>query len=264
MPPGPQYKCIDTRFKLLSSVKGHKRRSAKCAIHIGSISDLHRKLRSGLVAGAMSALLQALSDKAKETRDQFARTAQGPNFATVSKVSKAELQTTRGPNVLTESVQMTARDPVPSVSGLQTELEAVGNQQSKDQVKIKHVTESPAQMTPSQPPLSDSIRLYLVAFAAACLLYNHAGRLLQFFRTTGIGLLDLVAVVCIVAAAPALPKTQMNETLQAIKLQATSAGVAVRALPQMSVEITAMLQEIRAMRHDLGNMAKKTAWLPGS
>jgi len=25
-----------------------------------------------------------------------------------------------------------------------------------------------------------------------------------------------------------------------------------------------MLDEIRAMRHDLGAMAKKTAWLPGS
>lgn len=210
----------------------------------------------------MSTLFQALSDKAKETRNQFTRVAQVPGNANVS---KAEMPTTRGSNVLTESVQMTARDPMASVSGLQAELGAAGNQQDKDQAKIKHATESITHRKDlAQPPLSDSFRFYLLAFAVACLMYNHAGRLLQFFRTTGIGLLDLVAVVCLVAAAPAIPRTQMNETLQAVKLQAASAGVAVRALPQMSLEITAMLEEIRAMRHDLGNMAKKTAWLPGS
>ena len=227
-------------------------------------SCLKRKLAlsSILSVGAMSNLFQALSEKAKETRNQFTRVAHGPGTATVS---KAEMQTTRGPNVLTESVQMTARDPIASVSGLQTQLDADGSQLDRDQANIKHATElTPEQKDPVQPPLSDSLRLYLLAFAAACLMYNHAGRLLQFFRTTGIGLLDLVAVVCLVAAAPALPRTQMNEALQAIKLQANSASVAVRALPQMSLEITAMLEEIRAMRHDLGNMAKKTAWLPGS
>ena len=210
----------------------------------------------------MSTIFQALSDKAKETRNQLTRVAHVPGNTS----SKAEMQTTRGPNVLTESGQLTARDPMKSVSTLHPEIDAAGSHDDKDQAEIKHATApaTPEQKDSAQPPLSDSIRFYLLAFAAACLVYNHAGGLLQFFRTTGIGLLDLVAVVCLVAAAPPLPRTQMNETLQAIKLQATSAGVAVRALPQMSIEITAMLDEIRAMRHDLGNMAKKTAWLPGS
>lgn len=221
---------------------------------------------AGLVAGAMSTLFQALSEKARETRNQLTRlNAQPPGSTTVS---KAELPTSRGPSGLADSVQVTARDPIASSlnsSGLQAELDVVGNHGDQDQARRIPANESIVeQKAPVQPPLSDTFRVYLLAFAAACLMYNHAGRLLQFFRTSGIGLLDLVAIVCVVAAAPALPKTQMNETLQAIKLQATSAGVAVRALPQMSVEITAMLQEIRAMRHDLGNMAKKTAWLPGS
>ena len=246
-------------------VRWVRRRSAKPVKHYFEEFSWQKRelaLSSSVFAGAMSNLFQALSEKAKETRNQFTRVAHVPGTATVS---KAEMQTTRGPNVLTESVQMTARDPVTSVSGLQAELDAAGGQQDKDQAKIKHANESiPEQRDPAQLPLSDSFRFYLLAFATACLVYNHAGRLLQFFRTTGIGLLDLIAVVCLVAAAPALPRTQMNETLQAIKLQAISAGVAVRALPQMSLEITAMLEEIRAMRHDLGNMAKKTAWLPGS
>ena len=214
----------------------------------------------------MTTLLQALSDKARETRNQFNRVNLGS-----ATVSKAELPTTRGSAGLAESVQLTARDPIVSVhssGGLRPELDLVENHTDRDQARSKPasepIIEQKEQKEPFQPPLTDKFRLYLLAFAATCLLYNHAGSLLHFFRTTGIGLLDLVAVVCLIAATPALPKTQMNETLQAIKLQANSAGVAVRALPQMSIEITAMLQEIRAMRHDLGNMAKKTAWLPGS
>ncbi|KAL3147668.1 hypothetical protein ABBQ32_002421 [Trebouxia sp. C0010 RCD-2024] len=214
----------------------------------------------------MTTLLQALSDKARETRDQFNRVNVGSTA-----VSKAELPTTRGLSGLAESVQLIARDPIAAAcnsSGLRPELDIVENHIDRDQARSKPASEpiidQKEQKEPFQAPLSDRFRLYLLAFAAACLMYNHAGKLLQFFRTTGVGLLDLVAVVCLIAAAPAFPKTQMNETLQAVKLQAASAGVAVRALPQMSIEITAMLQEIRAMRHDLGNMAKKTAWLPGS
>ena len=207
----------------------------------------------------MASLFQALSDKAKETRSQFTRSDNAPA------TSKVELQTTRGPAVLTEPIQLTAREPILSTSQLQpdslkTEDRIAGDQKDRIQAAVS----SSLQRQEQAQPLSNNLRLYLLAFGAACLIYNHAGSVLYFFRTTGIGLLDLVAVVCLVAAAPALPRTQMNETLQAIKLQATSAGVAVRALPQMSVEITAMLDEIRAMRRDLGAMAKKTAWLPGS
>ncbi|KAL3130622.1 hypothetical protein ABBQ38_008016 [Trebouxia sp. C0009 RCD-2024] len=211
----------------------------------------------------MTNLLQALSDKAKETRSQFNRA----NLESTT-VSPAELPTTRGLSGLAESVHLIARDPIGAAingSGLRPKLHIVENHTDTDQKPASEpIIDQKAQKKPVQPPVSDKLRLYLLAFAAACLMYNHAGMLLQFFRTTGIGLLDLVAVVCLIAAAPALPKTQMNETLQAIKLQAISAGVAVRALPQMSIEITAMLEEIRAMRHDLGSMAKKTAWLPGS
>ena len=211
----------------------------------------------------MSSLFQALSDKAKETRTQFTRSANVPGSLATS---KAEMQTTRGPTTLTESVQVTARDPVAFASSFKPDPHKAEDHADKDQIQTNHQVGvgSTSQHQDQAQPLSNNLRLYLLAFAVACLIFNHAARVLQFFRTTGIGLLDLVALACLVAAAPPLPRTQMNETLQAIKLQATSASVAVRALPQMSVEISAMLHEIRAMRQDLGAMAKKTAWLPGS
>lgn len=209
----------------------------------------------------MSGLFQALSDKAKETRIQLTRPANAPGSLPTS---KAEMPTTRGPTVLTESVQVTAREPIASASSSYPNLDKAGDSVDKDQRSHQVGVGSDSQRQAEAQPLSRNLRLYLLAFAVACFIFNHATRVLQFFRTTGIGLLDLVALACIVAAAPPLPRTQMNETLQAIKLQATSASVAVRALPQMSIEISAMLHEIRAMRQDLGAMAKKTAWLPGS
>lgn len=211
----------------------------------------------------MANFFQVLSDKAKETRNQLARSALTPLGATTT--SRAELQTTRGHAVLTESVQVTAREPINPLPTAQTDSGTATS--TTDQTKTKAPGCSPPESKPTQhqeQPLSDRIRLYLLALAAACLIYNHTGQVLQFLRNTGIGLLDLVAVACLVAAAPALPRTQMTKTLEVLKLQATSASVAVKALPQMSVEISAMLDEIRAMRHDLGAMAKKTAWLPGS
>ena len=208
----------------------------------------------------MANFLQVLSEKAKETRNQLARSAQTPLGATTT--TKPELQTFRGPAVLTESVQVTAREPISPLLTAQTNL---GPESSViDQAKAQDCAPPSSKTQQHKQPLSDTVRLYLLALAAACLIYNHAGQVLHFLRSTGIGLLDLVALACLVAAAPALPKTQMTQTLQAVRLQAISAGVAVKALPQMSVEISAMLDEIRAMRHDLGAMAKKTAWLPGS
>ena len=210
----------------------------------------------------MANILQVLSDKAKETRDQLTRSAQaslqGSSHAT-STSSRAELHTNREPAALTEPVRVTARDPITSPS-TEEPLWSIGDASaSTDYTNLA----KPDIGVPRQP-LSDAIRMYLLAFAAACLIYNHAEGVLHFLNSTGIGLLDIVAVMCLVAAAPALPRTQMNQTLQALRLQATSAGVAMKALPQMSVEMSAMLDEIRAMRHDLRGMAKKTAWLPGS
>ncbi len=210
----------------------------------------------------MANLLQVLSDKAKETRNQLTRSAHAPLTATST--SRAELPTSRGPAVLTESVQVTAREPINSLTSSQSDVDVPGASANADQTKTKDSLRKDSNLQYQKQPLSDTIRVYLLALAAACMIYNHAGQLLQFLRNTGIGLLDLIAVVCVVAAAPALPRAQMTKSLQAIKLQATSAAIAVKALPQMSVEISAMLDEIRAMRHDLGAMAKKTAWLPGS
>jgi len=216
----------------------------------------------GIANKLMANFLQVLSEKAKETRNQLARSAQTPLGATTT--TKAELQTSRGPTVLTESVQVTAREPISPLPSAQTNLGPASS--VKDQTKAQDGASptSSSEIQQQKQPLSDTVRLYLLALAAACLIYNHAGQVLYFLRSTGIGLLDLVALACLVAAAPALPKTQMTQTVQAVRLQAISAGVAVKALPQMSVEISAMLDEIRAMRHDLGAMAKKTAWLPGS
>jgi len=216
----------------------------------------------GIANNLMANFLQVLSEKAKETRNQLARSAQTPLGATTT--TKAELQTSRGPAVLTECVQVTATEPISPLPTAQTNLGLASS--AKDQAKAKDGAPptSSSKIQQQKQPLSDTVRLYLLALAAACLIYNHAGQVLYFLRSTGIGLLDLVALACLVAAAPALPKAQMAQTLQAVRLQAISAGVAVKALPQMSVEISAMIDEIRAMRHDLGAMAKKTAWLPGS
>ena len=211
----------------------------------------------------MANLLQVLSDKAKETRNQLTRSVQAPLSATT--VSRAELQTTRGPAVLTESLQVTAREAIVPPIAAQTGLNAYGTSASTDQdAKGASLTGSNSQNENQLKPLADNMRVYLLGLAAACFIYSHAEGLLHFLRSTGIGLLDLVAMVCLVAAAPALPRAHLKKTFQALRLQADSAAVAVKALPQMSVEISAMLDEIRAMRHDLGNMAKKTAWLPGS
>ena len=227
-------------------------------------AQLRLRLQPEFCRCLMAQFLQALTEKAKETRSQFGRSDPGPVSATAT--SKAELPTSRGPAVLTESVHVSATEPITS---------AVPSTSSKDLGHVSTAADQPKSRDDSpssssshkgsqERRLPDKWRTYLLGLAAACLAYNHLGQLLQFLKHTGIGLLDLVAVACLIAAAPALPYLEMRRTYEAMRLQAFSAGVAVKALPQMSVEITAMLDEIRAMRRDLGAMAKKTAWLPGS
>ena len=212
----------------------------------------------------MAQFLQALTEKAKETRSQFARSDPGPGIATAT--SKAELPASRGPAGHTESVHVSATEPVtPAVpSTSRKDLGHVSTAADQPKSRADSPSCSSSHKRSQERFLPDKWRIYLLGLAAACLAYNHLGQLLQFFKNTGIGLLDLVAVACLIAAAPALPYLEMRRTYEAMRLQAFSAGVAVKALPQMSVEITAMLDEIRAMRRDLGAMAKKTAWLPGS
>lgn len=205
----------------------------------------------------MTNLLQVLSDKAKETREQFARTVQAPGGA----AALPKIDQLGRPSELRKC----SPQPEQELTDLALPKPAVVPSNTPQPASLKESVQATAkpEETPQQP-LPSHTRLVLLAVAAACLLYSHLEPIMSWLRSSSFGLLDIVALVCIVAAAPALPRAQVQQSIHAVKLQVISAGVAVKALPQMSIEMSAMLEEIRAMRRDVGGMAKKAAWLPGS
>lgn len=202
----------------------------------------------------MTNLLQVLSEKAKETREQIARTVQAPiSTGPLPKID--QLGRPSEPRSRSPLVEQELQELVPSKP-------AVTPENTVNPSDIIQLPPKPEQTL--LQPLPNHIRLALVVVAVACLLYTHVQPIVRWLRTSSFGLLDVIAIVCIVAAAPALPRAQLHQSIQAAKLQVIATGVAIKALPQMAVEMSAMLEEIRAMRRDVGGMAKKAAWLPGS
>ena len=201
----------------------------------------------------MTNLLQVLSDKAKETREQIARTVQAPGSAAalpkIDQLGRPQESKTRTPYLEQELQELL---PSKLVAPSQAPASPADN-----------VQPPPKPEEALQQPVPSHIRLALVGIAVLCLLYTHLEPVVRWLKSSSF-LLDMIALVCIVAAAPAIPRAQLQQSIQAAKLQVISASVAVKALPQMSLEMSAMLEEIRAMRKDVGGMAKKAAWLPGS
>lgn len=202
-------------------------------------------------------LLQVLSEKAKETREQIARTVQVPTgAAALPKIDQLGRQSelrNRSPQPEQELADIASTKPV-----------VPQDEQQHTSIHTDSVHTPAKPEDPSAPPLPSHVRLALLAVAAACVLYTHLEPIVRWLKNSSFGLLDVVALLCLIAAAPALPRAQIQQSIRAVKLQIVSAGVAVKALPQMSMEMSAMLEEIRAMRRDVGGMAKKAAWLPGS
>lgn len=200
----------------------------------------------------MTNLLQVLSEKAKETREQFARNVQTTGYPKIDQLG--QLGRPSEPRSHSPVAEQELQQILPKKPDTVPERLAPAPQEPSATLKLEEGV---------QQHLPSHLRLALLATAVACLLYAHLRPVLRWL-SSGSGLLDIIAVSCIVAAAPAIPRTQVQQTIQAVKLQIMSAGVAVKALPQMSTEMSAMLEEIRAMRRDVGGMAKKAAWLPGS
>ena len=112
----------------------------------------------------MAQFLQALSDKAKETRTQFSRTPPVPAATTVT--SKAEIPTSQGPAVLTESVHVSSSAPVASSLPGASSTHPKTATSSVDRAHIKAEAPSGSGLAPIYgQPLSNRARLYLLGIA---------------------------------------------------------------------------------------------------